>query len=157
MASRPEVKKSKTEILKENRISASSANRYQRLSGPPEPEIREVVRKASAEYFSQQLQKSKMPKTAELLEVVQTASGLPPKPTLTPMQTRAYGFLCWLRKIGKEPDQYSRAQLADYAKLTDEQSIAELRKILTEFEARFRQRFPQPQPGPEQEAAQVVS
>src|SRR5262249_11948651 len=62
IASRPEVKKSKTEILKENRISISSANRYERLSGSREPELRRAVKKASQKYFSEQLANSKMPK-----------------------------------------------------------------------------------------------
>jgi hypothetical protein len=62
------------------------------------------------------------------------------------MQKRAYAFLGWVRRVGKEPDQYSGAGLADYAKPTDAQSIAELRKILVEFDTRFKQRFPQLQP-----------
>jgi hypothetical protein len=141
-----EAKKTKGAILKEHRISVRTALRYQTLAGSPKPEIRQAVKKASAEYFSDRLQNSKTPKANELLEVVAAASGLPLKPTLTPMQKRAYAFLRWVRKIGKEPDQYIGAGLADYAKPTDEQSIAELRKILAEFEARFKQRFPKPQP-----------
>jgi hypothetical protein len=142
VASQPEVRKSKSVILKENGISTSTANRYERLAGPSKPEIREAVHRASDQYFSEQLEKGEMPKGGELLEVVETASGLPSTPTLTPMQKRACAFLRWVRKIGKELDQYRGAGLADYAKQTDAQSIAELRKILTEFDARFRERFP---------------
>jgi hypothetical protein len=146
VASQSEVKKSKSEILKENRISTSTANRYERLAGPPKPEIREAVHRASDQYFSERLKKGEMPKGGELLQVVETAGGLPQKPGLMPAQQRAYAFLRWLRKIGKEPDQYSGAGLADYAKPTDAQSIAELRKIVVEFDTRFKRRFPQPQP-----------
>jgi hypothetical protein len=141
-----EAKKTKTAILKENRISSRTALRYQTLAGSPAPEIRQAVKKASAAYFTERLQNSKTPKAVELLEVVTAASGLPPKPGLTPAQQRAYVFLRWLRRIGKEPDQYSGTQIADYAKQTDEQSIAALRKILVEFDTRFKLRFPQPQP-----------
>ena len=125
-----EVKKSKLEILKENRISLSTANRYERLAGPPEPKIREAVHRASEQYFSQQLKNERMPKAGELLEVVETISGIQPKSKKDPEVSRY--FVALLKDFEKAPANYNAQQFAQ-----DQKLLALYQKVGEKFRSFF--------------------
>jgi hypothetical protein len=107
--------RSKTAILKENRISLSTANRYEKLAGPPEPKIRKAVHQASEEYFSDRLEQGQMPKAGELLEVVETVTGTGPKPKKEPSPSKH--FMMLLADFEAHPDNYNPENFAKDPKL----------------------------------------
>jgi hypothetical protein len=139
-----EVQKSKTEILKQNGIPLRTANRYEQLAGPPQPEIREAVQKASEQYFSDRLENKKMPKADELLKVVEAISGIQSKPKVISVKRRARAFLRWMRNLRDKTEEYDGALFADYAEQSDEKTFVAVKDFYRKFYARFRERFPTP-------------
>jgi hypothetical protein len=91
--------KSKMEILAENGLALQTANRYEHLAGGPDPEIREKVKSASAQYFSSCLEEEKTPKVSELTEIVASISGLEPEERKSPIQKQKRALFRALSKI----------------------------------------------------------
>jgi hypothetical protein len=50
-----EGQKSKAKVLQQHGMALRTAARYERLAGPPKPEVRQAVRKASEDYFAERL------------------------------------------------------------------------------------------------------
>jgi hypothetical protein len=97
----PASPKSKIEVLRENGIAPQTANRYERLAGGSDPEIREKVHTASDQYFERCLEEGKTPKVAELTEIVDGICGLVPQQRLTPIEKQKGAMVSVLRKICK--------------------------------------------------------
>jgi hypothetical protein len=91
--------KSKMEILRENGLAMQTANRYEHLAGGSNPEIREKVKSASAQYFAHCLEEEKTPKVSELTEIVASISGLVPEQRKSPIQKQKRVLIRALSKI----------------------------------------------------------
>jgi hypothetical protein len=133
----PASPKSKIEVLRENGIAPQTANRYERLAGGSDPEIREKVHTASDQYFERCLEEGKTPKVAELTEIVDGICGLAPEQRLTPIEKQKGAMVSVLRKIcksGGEEDLESHAHaLADVIKQKDLATIVQFDRFWKAF------------------------
>ena len=134
--------KSKIEILRENGLAMQTANRYEHLAGGPNPEIREKVKSASAQYFAHCLEEGKTPKVSELTEIVDQISGLVPEQRKSPIQKQKRALIRALGKIcpgaaQEDPESYAAA-LALELEEKDLQAVRQFDRFWQPFIARCR-------------------
>ena len=129
--------KSKIEILRENGLAMQTANRYEHLAGGSNPEIREKVKSASAQYFAHCLEEEKTPKVSELTEIVASISGLVSEERKSPIQKqkrvliRALGKIC--QGIAQEDLESYAAALALQLEEKDLQAVRQFDRFWQSF------------------------
>jgi hypothetical protein len=130
--------KSKMQILRENGLAMQTANRYEHLAGGSNPEIREKVKSASAQYFAHCLEEEKTPKVSELTEIVASISGLVPEERKSPIQKQKRALIQALSKICQGIAQEDLVALAPQLEEKDLQAVRQFDRFWQSFIARCR-------------------
>jgi hypothetical protein len=128
-----DAKKSKTEILKQNGLGLRTANRYERLAGPPKPEIREAVKIATENYFAEKREEEKLPTIKGLLEVVEETVGIVPKPKSSAAERSVRRLLALTRNFiapeGGFNEEFLKAQKITERDLKDYPTFVECLRV----------------------------
>jgi hypothetical protein len=128
-----DAKKSKTEILKQNGLGLRTANRYERLAGPPKPEIREAVKIVTENYFAEKREEGKLPTIKGLLKVVEETVGIAPKPKSSAAERSVRRLLALTRNFiapeGGFTEEFLKAQKITERDLKDYRTFVECLRV----------------------------